>query len=272
MSKTFISEFVEIAGLKAHVWQGGDGYPLLLMHGAGPGTSAAGNFAKVRHPLAKRYTVYGTDMIGFGESDRKVSAPYFDYDLWLRQMQVVLDSIPGSKVGLVGHSISATYALRLAGTNPKVDKVLLTCPIGTDLEPNSDLDVLWSFPKDEQALRRSLRVLIPNDELINDELVKSRMEILNTPGYDSYFRKVFSGDNRELLRPTILTPEELQAVKCPVSIIHGRNDLAFPQEQTASVLIKALPQADLHLLSACSHGPAFERPDAFLDIAFNFFG
>ena len=43
------------------VWHGGDGYPLLLMHGAGPGTSAAGNFAKVREPLAKRYEVYGTD-------------------------------------------------------------------------------------------------------------------------------------------------------------------------------------------------------------------
>ena len=34
------------------------------MHGAGPGTSAAGNFAKVK-TLAKRYEVYGTDMIGF---------------------------------------------------------------------------------------------------------------------------------------------------------------------------------------------------------------
>ena len=272
MSQSFVSDFIEVEDLKAHVWHGGDGYPLLLMHGAGPGTSAAGNFAKVREPLAKRYKVYGTDMIGFGQSDRKMNPPFFDYALWLRQMEVVLDSIPATKVGLVGHSISATYAMRLAGTNPKVEKILLTCPVGTDFEPNSHLDILWSFPEDEAALRRALRVLINNTDLITDELVKSRMEILGAPGYDSYFKKVFAGGNKELLKATILSEQELQAVKCPVSIIHGRNDLAFPQEETAALLMKGLPQADLHLLSACSHGPAFERPKVFLDIAFNFFG
>tara|TARA_B100000676_G_C18077847_1_gene848951 strand:+ start:730 stop:1548 length:819 start_codon:yes stop_codon:yes gene_type:complete len=271
MSRQFVSEFIEVDGLKAHVWHGGDGYPLLLMHGAGPGTSAAGNFAKVRDLLADSYKVYGTDMIGFGESDRKVSPPYFDYDLWLKQMQAVLDSIPASTVGLIGHSISATYAIRLAGTSTKVDKILLTCPIGTDLEPNSDLDILWSFPENEQALRSSLSVLINRRELITDELVKSRMEILTAPGYDQYFKKVFAGDKKELLKPTILSGQELQAVNCPVSIIHGKNDLAFPYEETAALLLKGLPQADLHLLSACSHGPAFERPETFLEIAFNFF-
>ena len=62
----------------AHVWHGGDGYPVFMMHGAGPGTSAMANFGKIREPLAEHYHVYATDMIGFGQSGRKKSAPFFD--------------------------------------------------------------------------------------------------------------------------------------------------------------------------------------------------
>ncbi len=268
----FDVETIDVDGHRAHVWSGGSGYPLLLMHGAGPGTSAAGNFAKVREPLAERYRVYGTDIIGFGKSDTKTTPPYFDYELWYRQMQSVLDTIPDGPVGLIGHSISSTFALRLASANKRVDRILLTCPMGTALEPNEYLQTLWSFPYDEHSLRKSLKVLIRDESLITDELVSSRLAVLNQPGYAEYFEKIFGGDKRNLIRPTIVSSEELAAVDCPVSVIHGRDDLAFPYEETTAVLSQNLPQADIHLLSNCSHGPAFERPEEFLAIAFNFFG
>lgn len=270
---TFESYSIDVGGYDAHVWAGGKGsYPLLLMHGAGPGTSAAGNFAKVRAPLAERYRIYGTDMIGFGASDRKREPPYFDYALWLRQMQAVLDHVPDGPVGLIGHSISGTYAMRLAGRNARVDRILLSCPMGTAMEPSADLDTMWSFPYDEAGLRASLQVLINDHSLITPELMASRREVLDQPGYDAYFESVFAGDKADLIRPTILSADELAAIKCAVTIIHGRSDLAFPQEQTAAILAEALPQADLHLLNRCSHGPAFERPEAFLAIALDFFG
>lgn len=269
---TFESYSIDVDGYDAHVWSGGEGYPLLLMHGAGPGTSAAGNFAKVREPLAKRFRVYGTDMIGFGASARKSEPPFFDYALWLRQMQAVLDHIPDGPVGLIGHSISGSYAMRLAGRNKRVDKILLSCSMGTAMEPNEHLETMWSFPRDEAGLRRSLQVLINDHSLITDDLVASRSSVLSEPGYDAYFENVFGGDKAPLIRPTVLTTDELAAVTCAVSIVHGRSDLAFPQEQTAALLAEALPQADLHLLNRCSHGPAFERPEAFLAIAEAFFG
>ncbi len=40
------------------------------------------------------------------------------------------------------------------------------------------------------------------------------------------------GDKRALLAPTILGDDELRAVTCPVTIVHGRSDLAFPIEET----------------------------------------
>ena len=263
---------IAVGPTTAHLWEGGQGFPLLLMHGVGPGTTAAANFGRVRDRLAGRYRIYGTDIIGFGASGRKTAPPYFDYALWFRQMQAVLDQIPDGPVGLVGHSISATFALRLAARNRRVAKVLLSCPMGLPLLPNPHRERLWTFPRTREDLRRSLEVLFFDRALINDALLDSRMSVLAEPGYADYFEKVFAGDKQALLPPTILGADELAAVRCPVTIIHGRNDLAFPIEESGEPLARALPQADLHALAGCGHGPAFERSELFLAILFDFLG
>ena len=267
----FLTSTINVKGYDVHIWSGGSGLPLLLMHGVGPGTSAAGNFYKVREDLASRYHVFGTDIIGFGNSAVKSGWPYFDYDLWCVQMQAVLDTLPEGPVGLIGHSISGTFALRLAAANKRIDRVLITCPMGTPLIPNQYLESLWSFPRDEEELRSSLRILFNNHSLITDELVASRLDILNKPGYAEYFDKMFGGEKIKLIAPTILSDKDLSAVNCPVSIIHGKHDLAFPYEETTAILAQKMHNVDVHVLSNCSHGPAFERPNTFLCIAHNFF-
>lgn len=268
----FETRDIEVAGTNAHMWQGGNGFPILMMHGAGPGTSAMANFGKVREPLAERYHVFATDMIGFGRSGRKESAPYFDYALWLGQMQAVLDEMPQGPVGLLGHSISATFALRLAARNERVTQVLLTCPMGRPLAPNPHREQLWTFPQTREDLRKSLQVLFYDHSIITDELLDSRMAVLGEGDYAAYFQKVFGGDKQALLEPTILSDDEIRAVTCPVTIIHGRADRAFPIEETAYPIADILAHADLHALARCSHGPAFERTETFLEIATNLFG
>jgi len=272
MALEFETRDIPVGPTTAHMWHGGDGFPILLMHGAGPGTSAAANFGRVREPLAARYHVYATDMIGFGNSGRKSEPPYFDYPLWVEQMQAVLDEIPEGPVGLIGHSISATFAIRLAAANERVQKVLLTCPMGRPLAANAGLNQLWTFPENKEDLRKSLEVLFYDHSVITDELLTSRMAVLSEPGYGDYFKKVFGGDKQKLVDQGIVDDDIIRKVTCPVSIVHGRNDIAFPIEETGYPLAALLPQADVHALAHCSHGPAFERAETFLNIAFEFFG
>lgn len=268
----FAERTIQVDGIPIHVWHGGKGFPILLLHGVGPGTSAAANFGKVREALAERYSVWGTDLAGFGKSGRKTAPPYFDYGLWRRQSQAVLDLLPAGDVGVVGHSVSGTLALRLAAADKRVARVLVTCPMGAPLAPNPFRDRLWTFPENREDLRKSLEALFADHSTITDELIESRLAVLQAPGYGEYFRKVFGGDKQALIEPTILTEDELSAVTCPVSIIHGRNDLPFPAEETSYRLLEHLPQADMHLIARCGHGPAAERPDTFLAIAREFFG
>jgi 2-hydroxymuconate-semialdehyde hydrolase len=106
---------VQFESLTVHYWQGGQGFPLLLLHGSGPGASTLGNCRLVLDRLVKRYHVLAVDLIGFGESGRNTRELCFDLDLWLQQARHMLSLLPGEHVGVVGHSLSAVLALKLAG-------------------------------------------------------------------------------------------------------------------------------------------------------------
>ena len=54
-----------------------------MLHGSGPGAGTIGNWRLVLEPLAARYRITATDLIGFGASGRKTEEPYFDLPLWL---------------------------------------------------------------------------------------------------------------------------------------------------------------------------------------------
>src|SRR5690606_34550359 len=75
------SKFTIIGERKVHYWEGGSGFPVLMMLGVGPGTSIVGNFGPVLEPLCEHLHVFAMDLIGFGRSDRKPDAPFFDVDL-----------------------------------------------------------------------------------------------------------------------------------------------------------------------------------------------
>ena len=62
------SKTVKVEGIDVHYWAGGTGFPLLMLHGVGPGTSIQGNFGPVLEPLAARCRIVAVDLIGFGAS------------------------------------------------------------------------------------------------------------------------------------------------------------------------------------------------------------
>jgi 2-hydroxymuconate-semialdehyde hydrolase len=263
---------IEVDGARARIYEVGSGFPILLMHGVGPGTCVPVNFGRVLEPLSRRYHVFGTDLIGFGGSGRKAGPPYFDYPLWLKQAEAVFAILPEGPKGILGHSLSSTLAMRLAGRHADVTKLLLSAAIGTPMTVNAELETLWTFPADLAALRRALDVLFYDSSFVSDAMLEDRLAVLNADGYAEYFKSMFAGDKDALLAPTVLAAEEFARILCDVAIVHGRLDAPCPLDETAALLADALPQADLYALSACGHGPASERPETFLSIVFDFFG
>lgn len=262
----------EFRSTKVHYLEGGQGGSLLLMHGAGPGTSAPGNYRLVLEPLAARYRIHAMDLIGFGQSGRKSEAPYFDFEFWVGQAQHLLDQIPPGPVGLVGHSISAAIALRLAAANQRVSAVLTTGAVGTSFPITEELAKLWTFPESREQLREAMQAAVYDTSSLTDDFLDNRLHMLNQDAYPDYFRILFGGDKQALVDSWALSQDTLSRVTCPVAMIHGRNDVACPHELTTAKLGDALPQADVIQLAACGHSPALEHADKFLATARLLFG
>lgn len=263
---------LEFEGTTIHYWEGGSGRPLLLLHGSGPGASTQGNWRLVLEPLSRQFRVLAGDLIGFGRSGRKAVPPFFDFALWERQARVLLDRIGSDDVGILGHSISGALALKLAATDPRVSRVMTTGAMGARFTVNPHTVQVWTFPETREDMRRTAECLVFDHSVITDAYLDGRMQVLQSPGYAEYFRSMFSGDRQRFADAAILTPEELARIRCPVMMVHGRDDRPFPYEETTARLAKSLPQADVVALGRCAHSPAVEQPETLLRLAAMHFG
>jgi 2-hydroxymuconate-semialdehyde hydrolase len=267
----FIDRSVMVGEYRAHYVEGGAGYPLLLIHGSGPGASTIGNWRRVLEPLGRHFHVHATDLIGFGRSDRKRTEPYFDIPLWLNQCRAVIGLMPGASIGVIGHSVSGALALKLAACEPRIAQVLTTASMGAEFPINSAVVKTWTFPADRDELRRTAELLVHDKSLIDDAYLDARMAILHSDStYGPYFSSMFGGDKQSYIDQAVVTAAELAAVRCRVSMLHGREDIVFPPLLSLT-LAKRLPQADVTLLGRCSHSIAMEYPEKFLAAARSLF-
>ncbi len=258
----------EFEGIPVSYIRGGNrGFPILMIHGSGPGASTQRNWRLVLGPLAEHYEIYAMDPIGFGESGRRPAPPYFDVDLWVRQCRFMLDRIPGDRIGVIGHSVSGAIALKLAAAEKRISKVLTTASMGAPFIVNQDTMNCWSFPKGDEGLLALARSTIHDQRHVTAEWLAGRRKILfDDKTYASYFSKMFEGDRQLYAAQTYLSDHEIAAVDCPVTMIHGREDRPFPAEVSIE-LARKLRHADLYLLAECSHSVALEFPEKLLAIA-----
>lgn len=266
------SRFTEIEGYKVHYWEAGDGFPVLMMHGVGPGTSILGNFEPVLEPLAERYHIFATDLIGFGNSGTKRAEPYFDVDLWVRQGLVLLDQLPDGPVGVAGHSLGGALALKVAARSDRVTHVLTSSSIGTPYPLNDALDAFWSLPQDRAELRRAMENMVFDTGALTDQMIDGRWDLLMQDGYGEYFAKMFGGDRQRYIDAGIVSDEEFGDIAAKVSLIHGRDDRPCPPDQTSVRLAERLPGATLTILDECGHNLPREKTDEYLAAAFELFG
>ena len=114
-----------------HCEHGGDGPPLLLLHGA-PQTHAM--WHKVAQRLAARYTVVCADLRGYGDSGKPAGLPdHANYSkrVMARDMVRLMQALGHERFALVGHDRGGRVAHRLARDHR--DRVTRLCVL--DISP-----------------------------------------------------------------------------------------------------------------------------------------
>ena len=263
---------IEFEGTTVHVWEGGSGFPVMVLHGSGAGASIVSNFERVLEPLGERYRILAADLVGFGQSGLKPEMPYFDVDMWLRQGLRLADRLPDGPIGVIGHSLSGAFALKLAARTGRIAKVMATGTMGASFEVPEARNRAWTYPETDEAIRGVAEHMVVDKSIVTDRHVAHRKAILTRPGYREYFRAMFEKDRQHFVDASAVTPDELSRIGCDVLFVHGRQDASFPPDRTTLALARAIPTSDVVLLSRCGHNVAYEQPGKFLRACEMLFG
>lgn len=257
--------YLDVRGVRTHLHEAGEGPPVVLIHGSGPGVTAWANWRFALPYLAQAgLHVFAFDVVGFGYTG---SEPGIHYGLtqWVEQLEALIEElVPGRRAALVGNSMGGAIALALAERRPElVERMVLMGSTGVRFELTKGLDLVWGYEPDLEAMRTLLtRYFAYDGSFITEDLIRARYEASMAPGFHERYAALFPAPRQRWVEALALPEERLRAVLTPTLLVHGRDDKVVPLE-TSLRLLTLLPRADLHVFSRCGHWTQIERAAEF---------
>jgi 2-hydroxymuconate-semialdehyde hydrolase len=254
---------LQVAGRSTALLEGGDGEPLVLLHG---GIECGGAiWAPVITELARGHRLVIPDVPGLGESEPATRLDPAAFASWLDELiQLTCDERPM----LVAHSLVANYAARFAAERGDGLRrlVIYAAPgIGPYRMPLA-LRVV--------AVRFALRPTARNSERFESFALLDRQR---TRDRDREWFDAFSAYGLERARvPHVkrtmnqlvrsgtrrVSDEDLSRISIPVGVVWGRSDRMTPL-RTAADTVERLGWP-VRVIEDAAHVPHLEQPERFL--------
>lgn len=261
-----------VDGLRWEVRVRGTGVPLLLLHGfMGRGSSWGAHAAA----LARQFRVVVVDLPGHGRSGIPTHPARASVERTADDLAVILAREGASPAHLLGYSLGARVALRLAACHPAaVRRVVLESPsagLATDAERIARLaadtgratrleqDGIRPFVDEweaEPALASLRRLPDAHARRLRAERRRNRPE-----GLAASLRGAGQGAMEPL-------HDRLGDIRAPTLVIAGALD---PTGRTRAEAVAAgIPGARLSLVAGAGHAPHLETPTTFRSLALAF--
>ena len=253
---------IDAGGIETSYLEAGAGEPVVMLHGSGPGVSATANWQHNIGTLSQRFRVLAPDIVGFGGTERPDDVVY-SLRAWTDHIWAFLDAHGIEKTAIVGNSLGGRIALQMATDSPdRIAKMVLMGAPGVGMTLTDGLAALRAYEPSHDAMRDLLRNYFAVDPaMITDELVAIRYEASIADGAYEAYRAMFL-DPRHAGSELGITEDEVRAIATPALLVHGREDKVVPVHVSVTML-GLLPNADLHVFSACGHWTQIERADEF---------
>ncbi|HME78109.1 MAG TPA: alpha/beta fold hydrolase [Mycobacterium sp.] len=258
----FEPRMIDAGGIETSYLEAGSGETVLMLHGSGPGVSALANWQRNIPTLAQRFHVLAPDIVGFGTTDRPDDIVY-SLRTWTDHIWAFMDAHGIEKARVVGNSLGGRIALQMATDQPdRITRMVLMGVPGAGMTHTEGLAALRAYEPSHDAMRELLRNYFAVDPaMITNELVAIRYEASIADGAYEAYRAMFF-DPRHAGSQLGITESEVRAIATPTLLIHGREDRVVPL-QVSITMLGLLPNADLHVFSACGHWTQIERADEF---------
>lgn len=266
-----IGKSIVAAGIKTNYHEAGEGQPLVLLHGSGPGVSAWANWSRVIPRLGTRFRVLAPDIVGFGFTERPDEAEY-GIKLWVRHLIGFLDALDVRRATLVGNSfgggISLAASLRHADRIERM--VMMGAPAG-EFAQTEGLAASWHYEPSLANMENMLRMFPHDQSIVTAEMIRARYEASLLHGGQAAFRKLIAkpGISGEQTMVRGVPEEALRTIQTPILALHGRDDHVVPLECSLRIM-RSVPNAELHVFGNCGHWVQIEREAAFVELVTSF--
>jgi pimeloyl-ACP methyl ester carboxylesterase len=255
---------LDLAGVQTAVLEGGDGPPVVLLHGPG---EYAGKWVRVLPELAKSHRVVAPDMPGHGSS--VVSGGAIEADRILDWLGVLIKHTCATPPVLVGLILGGAIAARFAGRDvDRLSRLVLVDAFGlapfkpapefgralTDFHSGPDgetHDGLWRYCAfDLDRLRKQMG---------------ESWDLIKAYNLDRARTSALHATQQSLMEQfgmPAIPPAELERIAVPTTLIWGRHDLATPLS-VAEAASKRYGWP-LRVIEDAADDPPIEQPKAFL--------
>src|SRR3954453_13392469 len=192
-----IGRSIRAGGIETNYHEAGDGPPVMLIHGSGPGVSAWANWRLALPYFAERLHVFAHDQVGFGYTALPAE-PRYGLERWVEHLLAFMRAVGVERAHLVGNSMGASVALAAAVTHPEVvDRLVLMGPTGVRFPLTEGLDATWGYTPSVANMRQLLDVFAYDRGLVSDELAELRHRASIRPGIQEAFASMFPAPRQQ---------------------------------------------------------------------------
>lgn len=275
MSKTtkrdgISSRTVSVGKRSIHLSEAGEGFPVLMLHGGGPGASGLSNYSRNIEALAQNFRVLVPDMLGYGASTKGVNRadPFGDL---AEGTLGLLHALKIERAHVVGNSLGGACALRMALDQPnKVSALVLMGPggVGTTRRlPTKGLNHLLNYYRGSGPSLEKLRTfireyLVFDGSQVPDSVVEERYQASIDPEVIASPPLRRPNSLPGAIRMDFTRDARLKKCQTPTLVLWGAED-KVNRPSGGPALQEALQNCDLYQFSKTGHWVQWERADEF---------
>jgi 2-hydroxymuconate-semialdehyde hydrolase len=265
-----IANSVQTGAFKTNYHDLGEGYPIVFLHGSGPGVTAWANWNKMFPLLKDDFRILAPDMVGFGFTERPEDV-VFTMNNWVQQTIDFFDAMHIEKANLVGNSFGGALALTMAIKYPeRINKLVLMGSMGVSFPITYGLDKVWGYTPSFENMEELLELFTYNHSFATKDLIKSRYESSMQPGFQESFSAMFPEPRQGRVESMAGNEQYIRDIENETMIIHGRDDRVIPLENSYK-LLQMIKNSQLHVFGKCGHWSQIEHTEEFADLLRNFF-
>ena len=251
--------------------EAGEGPPLLLLHGSGPGVTGWRNFRGNLGVFAEHFRTLVLEFPGFGVSDPTDQHPMVAAPAAVLRF---LDGLGLQQVDVIGNSMGGIVATQVAAAHPdRIRRLVTIGGIGRNIfspAPGEGIKLLVEFTEKptRERLVQWLHSMVYDPAVVTEELIEERWTQATDPETLASARRMYGRAAMEARNAAAARSDAppywamLHKIQARTLITWGRDDRVSPMDM-ALLPMRTIPDVELHVFPNCGHWAMIEAKEAW---------